>query len=97
MSSFSIFFFRQELNKDVASIRVEWTSENRLSRDIATADKKIFIYKFLGKGPAESGEMKDLDAKDNSKGRKKGKDEDKNEAPSATLTELPNSELEGLW
>ena len=76
---------------------MEWTSENLLPRDIATADKKIFIYKFLGKGPEESGEMKDLDDKDNSKGKKKGKDEDKKEVPSATLTELPNSELEGLW
>ena len=93
--SSSTFFSDQELTKDVARIRVEWTSDPRLPRDIAAADKRIFIYKFLGKGPAVSGEMKDMEAKD--KAKNKGKGKDKKELPSATLTELPNSELEGLW
>ena len=82
---------------------MEWTSDPRLPRDIAAADKRIFIYQFLGKGPAVSGEMKDTEvkdkAKDNAKGKAKdkGKEKHKKELPSATLTELPNSELEGLW
>ena len=78
---------------------MEWTSDPRLPRDIAAADKRIFIYQFLGKGPAVSGEMKDMEVKDKAKdkAKDKGKEKHKKELPSATLTELPNSELEGLW
>ena len=47
-----------------------------LPRDIAAADKRIFIYKYLGKGPAVSGEMKDMEAKDKIKDKAKDKGKD---------------------
>ena len=105
-------FSDQEFNSKVSAIRVEWTSTSHLPRDLAAANKKMFLYKTLGDGPEVSGKIREWDSGEEDDPEWLGGEEDdtewlggeqgdneksKPEAPSATLTALPNSEFEGLW
>ena len=105
-------FSDQEFNSEVSAIRVEWTSTSHLPRDLAAANKKMFLYKTQGDGSEVSGEIREWDSGEEDDPEWLGGEEDdaewlggeegdneksKPEAPSATLTALPNAELEGLW